>query len=767
MIRPTSVGDGTGALLVRFGLVTASQLEAARQRVAQAGGTIGEALVVMNAVDDGTLTEFYRTRLLVPQVDANSLARISAKTLATVPADVAIELRLVPVAFDREGNLTVAMSDPSNGRAVDELGFFTSSYVVRNVATQAQIAWCLAKYYNHVTELATRQMVPVAAASNPAIAAPAASNPAITAPAASDLETKVAATRHRILAPVTAPIEVVRPRSDVLDQPSAPPRPRSASGEIKIVATPAPAPIVDEPSGPIITIEPEPTEPLPIPVPVKKRKAQLPDPPELAARAGEVAVAHRQGQSGAMDAMPAVLIDLSALQAPVVPVQVDRSGEISRPHIEPPRNAIPPAVLVEISDDIASVVAPIEDPASAPILLSPAMAKSNPGIVISPIEGEGSEPIELIAKVKERARIARQTQLGFAPPPSSTTDRPNRDTEVTSAVMFDEDGMPLSDHAMVQVAPPTGAATPSVIVDQALTIEAPPVVAAPVVAPPVAVAAPVVFAPAVSAPVIMGAGDSDPNEHSIPVAIEASHESTLPFAIKMVPPAPITPAYDPVDDGWGPPGTTIPPPFLGEAATTLASSSVIPIPAQDSAPLPIAARDSSGTPSMWRGSTSVDAARALEASTAETFRLLTVLDRAATRDEVINAMVDHLAKSHRDAAFCVVRSLDVAVFAKRPGLVPTPPPTLSLSEPSALQDAYSTRIPYRGAVPDSRTGTFLQSIFGRTPTDILLLPIIIRERTIGIWCGTERDRAAFDEQLALVARAAGTALERIVRNKSK
>ncbi|HPH68694.1 MAG TPA: hypothetical protein PLF40_23215, partial [Kofleriaceae bacterium] len=526
----------------------------------------------------------------------------------------------------------------------------------------------------------------------------------------------------------------------------------------KIVAAPAPTPVVDEPSGPIITIEPEPTEPLPIPVPVKKRKAQLPDPPELAARAGEVAVAHRHGQSGAMEAMPAVLIDLSALEAPVEPVQVDRSGEISRPFVEPPRNAIPPAVLVEVSDDIASVVTPIEDAASAPILLSPAMAKSHPGIVISSIEGEASEPIELIAKVRERARIARQTQLGFAPPPSSTNGRPDRDTEVnaltrdteiTTAVMFDEDGMPLSDDALVQVAPPGPATTPSVIVDETI------------------VAAPVVFAPAVSAPVVMGAHDDDPNEHSIPTAIETPRDATLPFAIKMVPPAPITPALDPVDDGWGPPGTTIPPPFVGEAHDLDQTASVIPIPTQDSAPLPIAARESSGTPSMWRGSASADAARALEASTAETFRLLTVLDRAASRDEVIGALVEHLAKSHRDAAFCVVRNLDVAVFAKRPGMVPTPPPTLSLSESSALQDAYSTRIPYRGVVPDARTGAFMQSIFSRIPSDLLLLPIIIRERTIGIWCGTERDRAAFDEQLALVARAAGTALERIVRSKSK
>ena len=76
-------------------------------------------------------------------------------------------------------------------------------------------------------------------------------------------------------------------------------------------------------------------------------------------------------------------------------------------------------------------------------------------------------------------------------------------------------------------------------------------------------------------------------------------------------------------------------------------------------------------------------------------------------------------------------------------------------------------MPYRGGVADRLTTAFITKIFGRRPAELLLLPIVIRERTIGIWCGTERDGTAFDEQLALVARAAGTALERIVRNKAK
>ena len=132
-----------------------SALDDARARVAEIGGTIGEQLVAAASITDDALTEFYRPRLLVPQVNPNTLARLPAKVVATIPSDMAIELRAIPVSLDADNNLTVAMSDPSDRHAVDEIAFFTGAYVVRAVATQMQIAWCLAHYYGHVTRSAS------------------------------------------------------------------------------------------------------------------------------------------------------------------------------------------------------------------------------------------------------------------------------------------------------------------------------------------------------------------------------------------------------------------------------------------------------------------------------------------------------------------------------------------------------------------------------------------------------------------------------------
>ena len=140
-------------MLVRAGLIGETELEAARSARAHSGGTLAEHLVLGGYVDDEELTAFYRNRLLVPRVAPADLATLAVSVVGRLPEDMAIEFRSVPVMSDREGNLTVVMSDPADSRAVDEIAFFTGSYVVRAVATQAQIAWCLAHYYDCITPL--------------------------------------------------------------------------------------------------------------------------------------------------------------------------------------------------------------------------------------------------------------------------------------------------------------------------------------------------------------------------------------------------------------------------------------------------------------------------------------------------------------------------------------------------------------------------------------------------------------------------------------
>ncbi len=236
------MADDVGSLLLRAGLVDPDQLDRARLAVQNDGGTVPEELVRRGHVGDEDLTAFYRSRLLIPRVNPSELTRLSSRLLEKVPADMATEFRSIPVALDSDGNLTLIMSDPSDTKAAEEISFFTGSYVMRAVATQAQIAWCLAHYYKQETGL-YRELVADGAwpeAENDSAVEAAESDPA--------LQTAPMKTRPR-------PIKVKRKKTAKPGQ----------VGEEK-----------EETTGPLKTRKP------------KRPANQHPSPPELFARAGEI-----------------------------------------------------------------------------------------------------------------------------------------------------------------------------------------------------------------------------------------------------------------------------------------------------------------------------------------------------------------------------------------------------------------------------------------------------------------------------------------------
>jgi hypothetical protein len=97
----------------------------------------------------------------------------------------------------------------------------------------------------------------------------------------------------------------------------------------------------------------------------------------------------------------------------------------------------------------------------------------------------------------------------------------------------------------------------------------------------------------------------------------------------------------------------------------------------------------------------------------------------------------------------------------RPAAIPSA--TLRLDRSSTLQDVVGTRLPYRGPMHDDASRAFLVSTLGACPPEILLVPVSVRERVVGVLFGEHRLRHTFDDQLALAARAAGMALERLLR----
>jgi hypothetical protein len=780
------VADDAGALLVRSGLISPNALDDARARMETSGGTIGEQLVVMAAIGDEALTDFYRSRLLVPQVNPNTLARLPIKVVAAIPSDMAIELRAIPVALDAENNLTVAMSDPADRNAVDEITWFTGAYVVRAVATQMQIAWCLAHYYGHVTQLGQKLMQSTGASAP--ISPPVARQKGMTG--------KVEALRHKRIPASGQPINLERPRSGEIivaplsandstpriEQPLPPPpeaplravsqpeavdsdgvpdkpRARSISGEIRVPGRRAPSirpPVPDavgedDESGPVMTIEvsdqEEETSPTKM-MPVRRRKAKT-DPPELAARAGEVDI--ETGPIRKVDLEePRIIVEIDEKTHPTMAI-TETSGEM-RALDRPEPSSAAPSSTIEVSDESSASVMITEQPYrdfdSQPILLERRRPSDQPTTVavarapsVDEEEDDG-DVVVLEARKPKNPRPAKHTQVGIGALPAAT--RPHRDTETSGGVpdalddaVTGSSQMPSDDPTVVTLAAPRG----DEVSDETL------------VAPP----SPDDTDSALAAPPrpILPLDDED-NDSTIPPPVAAAANKP-PSTRKQI-------DHDPVDDGWGPPGTTIPPPLLGAVPGTddESDSDRIPVSNVDSAPLIIApatppqAQKSDGGPS---------AARALEDATSRLIDLIRTLEHTHNRDEVVGIMVEHLGETHQRAGFLAIKRDELTVFSVQPRPPTMPYASIRLDRPSTLADVVTTRLPYRGPVPDEPSRHFLTAVLGASPPEILLVPVAVRERVVGVLFAENRSRHTFDDQLAYASRAAGMALERILKAK--
>lgn len=692
------MADDAGAMLVRGGLVSAKALETARAAVAASGGTIGEHLVAAGVITDDALTEFYRHRLLVPQVSPNALAKLKPKVVAAISADLAIELRAVPVTFDPDGNLMVAMSDPSDRHAVDQLGFFTGKYIVRAVATQMQIAWCLAHYYGHVTPLGRRLMQP----RDPAAAAPAAPAPAATlsaaelaATAASKAATAAASAAPR--APTSSSSTAVNPAAPMM-------RPPTHKGD------PEPARPEPEPRGIELDADEPPPTPAPAPKPVVRRAPA--DLQELETRVGEVVVRGSASAPAVADE-PRIIIALD--DAPASDPAVGRVATSDVPTLAPT------VTLARASDEAtdplgAAISDQLGDDDSGPIALGTPTAASAP-----PAD---DDEIVLLSQPRTtgQRRAGNLTQVGIGKIGPATSGRAHRDTDV---------GVPSGVDA---AAPPVSAAEPEPV---------PPGPRTEVMMVPPA------FAPAFS---------DEPTP-------------TVPGAAVGAPQQPLA-GGDSIDDAWatGPvsepptaslpvPGATAPTAGDDGATVSVLMPDVVTAPIGDAAPTPAP----------------VDLAKELTSATARLVELLRAIDAGQSRDEVVGAMMTHLAESHRRAGFLVVRSGELSLFALvgAPATAGAPPSrlpfakhaTLRTDTPSLVADVLRTQLPYRGPLDDDATRTFLQTALGAAPGELLLIPMVMRERVVGVLYADGRHRHTFDDHYGIAARAAGIALERIVKSK--
>jgi type IV pilus assembly protein PilB len=140
-----------GELLVREKLISLQQLQKAQDEARRSGKRLGHALTQLGFVKDQDLTSFLAKQYSLPSINLNDF-EIDADVLKLIPRDVARKHMVMPV--NRAGaTLIVAMSDPSNIYAIDELKFLTQYNIEPVVAAEAAIEEAIQRYYEKAPDL--------------------------------------------------------------------------------------------------------------------------------------------------------------------------------------------------------------------------------------------------------------------------------------------------------------------------------------------------------------------------------------------------------------------------------------------------------------------------------------------------------------------------------------------------------------------------------------------------------------------------------------
>jgi len=142
-----------GELLLKAQLITEDQLEKVLEDQKQSGGRVGEHLVKRGFVNEEVILDCLAQQYGVPSINLRHFD-IDESIIRLIPADVARKYEFIPVS-KTGATLTVAMGDPTNVFAMDDITFITGYRVEPVVASEEALREAIDKYFGttHAIEL--------------------------------------------------------------------------------------------------------------------------------------------------------------------------------------------------------------------------------------------------------------------------------------------------------------------------------------------------------------------------------------------------------------------------------------------------------------------------------------------------------------------------------------------------------------------------------------------------------------------------------------
>lgn len=134
-----------GDLLLEVGLITQEQLDNALKVQKSTGKKLGEVLISEGVVTQESIIEVLEFQLGIPHVDLEKYD-INQAACLIIPEGLARRYELIPIA-QQNGMLTVAMSDPLNVFAIDDVTIYSGMDVQPVIASSSEIIKAIGKYY--------------------------------------------------------------------------------------------------------------------------------------------------------------------------------------------------------------------------------------------------------------------------------------------------------------------------------------------------------------------------------------------------------------------------------------------------------------------------------------------------------------------------------------------------------------------------------------------------------------------------------------------
>src|ERR1044072_5473236 len=140
-----------GEILVRENLISPQCLREALDHQREHGGRLGFTLVKLGFISDDMITAVLSRQYGIPSVNLD-LFQIDESVLRLIPQEVAQKHSVLPLS--RVGaSLTLAMVDPTNVFAMDDVKFMTGLNVEPVVVAEASIQHAISKYYGTSKEI--------------------------------------------------------------------------------------------------------------------------------------------------------------------------------------------------------------------------------------------------------------------------------------------------------------------------------------------------------------------------------------------------------------------------------------------------------------------------------------------------------------------------------------------------------------------------------------------------------------------------------------